>query len=59
VVERQNAGHVPFDEVQEKIRLTLLQTDEQGEMEKILEELWNSASIDSPYEIKGYEPPRS
>ncbi len=59
VVERQNAGHVPFDEVQEKIRLTLLQTDEQGEMEKILEELWNSASIDSPYEIKGYEPPQS
>lgn len=59
VVERQNAGHVPFDEVQEKIRLTLLQTDEQGEMEKILEELWDSASIDSPYEIKGYEPPKS
>ena len=59
VVERQNAGHVPFDEVQEKIRLKLLQTDEQGEMEKILEELWDSASIDSPYEIKGYEPPKS
>ncbi len=59
VVERQNAGHVPFDEVQEKIRLKLLQTDEQGEMEKILEELWDSASIDSPYEIKGYEPPQS
>ena len=58
VVERQNAGHVPFDEVQEKIRLKLLQTDEQGEMEKILEELWDSASIDSPYEIKGYEPPK-
>lgn len=59
VVERQNAGHVPFDEVQEKIRLKLLQTDEQGEMEQILEELWDSASIDSPYEIKGYESPRS
>ena len=57
VVERQNAGHVPFDEVQEKIRLTLLQTDEQVAMEKVLEELWDSASIDSPYEIKGYEPP--
>ncbi len=59
VVERQNAGHVPFDEVQEKIRLTLLQTDEQGEMEQILQELWDSASIDSQYEIKGYEPPQS
>jgi len=59
VVQRQEAGHIPFDEVQEKIRLKLLQTDEQGEMEEILKELWDSASIDSPYEIKGYEPPRS
>ncbi len=57
VVERQNAGHVPFDEVQEKIRLKLLQTDEQDEVGKVIEELWNSASIDSEYEIKGYEQP--
>ena len=59
VVERQNAGHVPFDEVQEKIRLKLLQTDEQDEVGKIIEELWNSASIESEYEIKGYEQPGS
>ncbi|MBC7819593.1 MAG: peptidyl-prolyl cis-trans isomerase [Planctomycetaceae bacterium] len=59
VVERQNAGHVPFDEVQEKIRLKLLQTDEQDEVGKVIEELWDSASIDSEYEIKGYEQPSS
>ena len=59
VVERQNAGHVPFDEVQEKIRLKLLQTDEQDEIGKVIEDLWNSASIDSEYKIQGYEPPKS
>lgn len=59
VLERQNAGHVPFDEVQEKIRLKLLQTDEQDEVGKIIDELWDSATIDSEYEIKGYQQPSS
>jgi parvulin-like peptidyl-prolyl isomerase len=59
VLERQNAGHVPFDEVQEKIRLKLLQTDEQEEVGKVIDELWDTATIESEYEIKGYEAPKS
>lgn len=57
VLERQNAGHTPFDEVQEKIRLKLLQTDEQDEVGKVIDELWDSALIESKFEIKGYDQP--
>lgn len=59
VLERQEAGHVPFDEVQEQIRTKLQEADRQDEISKLIEELWSTATIDSPYDIQGYEPPRS
>lgn len=58
VLERQEAGHIPFDEVQEKIRNKLQDADQQEEIGKLIDELWATATIDSPYEIKGYEAPR-
>jgi parvulin-like peptidyl-prolyl isomerase len=56
VLERQNADHVPFDEVQDAIREKLQKAHEQAEIAKIIDELWATAVIESPYEIKGYEP---
>lgn len=54
VLERQNGGHVPFNEVQDAIREKLQKADEQAEIAKIIDELWATALIESPYEIKGY-----
>lgn len=59
VLERQEAGHIPFDEVQEKIREKLLDAEQQEEITKLVEDLWATATIDSPYDIQGYERPRS
>lgn len=59
VIERQEAGHIPFDEVQEKIRNTLQESGQQDEIDKLLEELWTAATIDSEYDIQGYERPGS
>lgn len=58
VLERQNAGHVPFDEVQEQIREKLVEADRQAEIGQLLEELWASATIESAYDVQNYEPPR-
>ncbi len=57
VLERQKSGHVPFDEVQDKIRNQLQETDQQGEVTAALDELWRTATIDSPYKIQGYPLP--
>ena len=59
VLERQEEGHIPFDEVQDKIRSKLQDADQQEEIGKLIDDLWATATIDSPYEIKGYEPPGS
>lgn len=59
VLERQEAGHIPFDEVQDKIRNKLQNADQQEEIDKLVEELWATATIDTPYDLKGYEPPSS
>jgi parvulin-like peptidyl-prolyl isomerase len=59
VVERQEAGHIPFDEVQDKIRTKLQDETQQGEIDKLLEELWAAATIESEYNIQGYERPGS
>ncbi|TXT21982.1 MAG: PpiC-type peptidyl-prolyl cis-trans isomerase [Planctomycetota bacterium] len=59
VIERQEAGHIPFDEVQEKIRTALQESGQQDEIDKLLEELWTAATIDSEYDIQGYERPGS
>ena len=56
VRERQDAGHTPFDEVQDAIRNQLEQSDHQGEIAAILKELWDTATIDTPYQIQGYQP---
>ncbi len=56
VRERQDAGHTPFDEVQDAIRNQLEQSDHQGEIAAILKELWDTATIDTPYKIQGYDP---
>jgi parvulin-like peptidyl-prolyl isomerase len=56
VRERQDAGHTPFDEVQDAIRNQLEQSDHQGEIAAILKELWETATIDSQYQIQGYNP---
>jgi len=59
VLERQEAGHTPFDEVQDQIRNKLQDTDQQDEITKLIDELWATATIDSEYDIQGYEPPSS
>ncbi len=56
VRERRDAGHTPFDEVQDAIRNQLEQSDHQGEIAAILKELWDTATIDTQYQIQGYEP---
>lgn len=56
VLERQEAGHVPFDEVQDQIRNKLQDSGQQEEISKIIDELWSTATIDSPYDIQGYKP---
>ena len=58
VLQRENAGHTPFDEVQDAIRNQLEQSDHQGEIAAILKELWETATIDSQYRIQGYEAER-
>ncbi len=57
VFERQEASHTPFDEVQDQIRNKLQDADQHDEIEKLIDELWASATIDSEYNIQGYEPP--
>lgn len=52
VIDRQEAGHTPFDEVQDKIRETLQSTDHQQEVEKLINELWENATVDSSYRIE-------
>ena len=59
VLERQEAGHTPFDEVQDQIRNKLQDADQQDEIAKLIDELWATATIDSEYNIQGYEPPSS
>lgn len=59
VLERQEAGHIPFDEVQDKIRNKLQDTDQQEEIGKLIDELWANATIDTQYDIQGYERPGS
>lgn len=59
VIERQESGHIPFDEVQDKIRNKLQDEGQQDEIDKLLEELWAAATIDSEYNIQGYERPGS
>ena len=55
VLARQEAGHVPFDEVQDKIRSKLQEDGSQVEIDKLLEDLWTTATIDSEYNIEGYK----
>ncbi len=59
VLERQEAGHTPFDEVQDQIRNKLQDADQQDKIAKLIDELWATATIDSEYNIQGYEPPSS
>ena len=59
VLERKKGGHTPFDEVQDQIREKLQQADHQEEISTLLDELWKSATIDTPYTIPGYQPPSS
>lgn len=59
VLERQESGHVPFDEVQDKIRSKLQDSDQQEAIGTLLDDLWAAATIDSPYNIQGYERPGS
>lgn len=56
VLERQEAGHVPFDEVQDEIRNKLQNADQQEEIAKVVDELWASATIESPYDIQAGPP---
>lgn len=59
VLERQEAGHIPFDEVQDKIRNKLQDAEQQEEIGKLIDELWANATIDTQYNIQGYERPGS
>ena len=60
VLKRQEAGHIPFDEVQDKIRNKLQETRiSKTKIGKLIEDLWANATIDTPYEIQGYERPGS
>lgn len=59
VLERQEAGHIPFDEVQDKIRNKLQDADQQEEIGKLIDDLWANATIDTQYDIEGYERPGS
>ncbi len=59
VLARQEAGHVPFDEVQDKIRNKLQETDQQEEIGKLIDDLWANATIDTQYDIQGYTRPGS
>lgn len=56
VLERQEAGHTPFNEVQDQIRNKLQDADQQDEIAKLIDELWATATIDSQYDIQGYKP---
>lgn len=53
VLERKEAGHVPFDEVQDKIREQILEAEHKGEVAAIVDELWQTATVDTPYKVEG------
>ena len=59
VLARQEAGHTPFDEVQDAIRSKLQEEGQQVEIDEVLKELWDTATIESEYDIQGYERPGS
>lgn len=59
VIERQEAGHIPFDEVQDKIRNKLQDADQQEEIGKLIDDLWANATIDTQYNIQNEERPGS
>lgn len=59
VLDRQDAGHTPFDEVQDAIRNKLQEADQQEEIGKLIDDLWANATIDSEYDIEGYQRPGS
>ena len=59
VLARQEAGHTPFDEVQDAIRTKLQEEGQQVEIDEVLKELWDTATIESKYNIQGYESPGS
>ena len=59
VLARQEAGHTPFDEVQDAIRTKLQEEGQQVEIDEVLKEPWDTATIESEYNIQGYESPGS
>ncbi len=52
VLAREEAGHTPFDEVQDKIREKLQSADHENEVATLIDQLWADATIDSPYKIE-------
>lgn len=54
VTERRDAGHTPFEELQDQIREKMQKDAEADPSEKVLEDLYATAVIETPYEL----PPR-
>ena len=51
VIERKDGGHVPFDEVQDQIREQILESGNKSEITTIVDELWQTATIDTKYKF--------